>query len=142
MRVLIVEDERLNRRLLEDTVAPFGEFVSARNGREAVEAFGWAMEEERPFDLVFMDILMPEMNGLQALERIRQIEAERAVPPGRETKAIMITGLTDMKNVSRAFFRGNAVAYLEKPVSPQKVREELRKFGLAPAEERALVGRG
>jgi two-component system chemotaxis response regulator CheY len=140
MRFLIVDDQTLNRRLLEAIVAPYGETATARNGREGLDAFRAALDAGRPFDVVFMDIMMPEMNGHQALESIRRAEAESGVPAGDAVKVIMVTAMNDIRNVSRAFFTGQAVAYLDKPVDGDKVREVLLRFGLIPAEQEGPAG--
>lgn len=117
MKVLIVDDDHANRTILEAYLRKKAETIhTAADGREAVQAYVRALEQGEPYQLVCMDIMMPGMDGQEALKRIRQAEAERGVPPGQEVKVLMITCLGDQKNVCQAFFQGQATCYLTKPV--------------------------
>ena len=60
MRVLVIDDDESNRKLLKSMVAKMGECDTASNGKDALSAFKKAWEDWRPYDLVFLDILMPE----------------------------------------------------------------------------------
>jgi len=118
MKVLVVDDDLANRTILEAYLRKMDAAVHlAAGGQEAVDAFTRALDEQSPFHLVCMDIMMPGMDGQEALQRIRQIESERGVQPGKEVKALVITCLGDQKNVCQAFFRGQATCYLTKPVT-------------------------
>jgi two-component system, chemotaxis family, chemotaxis protein CheY len=130
MKVLIAEDDFTSRKLLQSILSVYGTCHVAIDGREAVDAFRTAWEENAPFDLVCMDIMMPNMDGHEALEQIRIIERERGVPPEREIKAIMTTALGDPHNVVKALYRESAAAYLVKPIGKQKLLEEVRRMGL------------
>lgn len=130
MRVLIAEDDRLNRVLLEKAVEPYGEFVSVDNGRSALEAFEAALTAGSPFDLVLMDIMMPETSGHQVLEGIRSMERQAGVPDDRAARAIVVSALSDQKSIARSFFRGQAISYIPKPVGLTALRQELIRFGL------------
>ncbi len=88
------------------------------------------LNRDRPYDLVLMDVMMPVMDGQNALKKIREIESEQEVPIGQEVKAVMTTALSDTKNVTTAFFQGQADAYLSKPISREKVENALREIGL------------
>jgi HPt (histidine-containing phosphotransfer) domain-containing protein len=71
LRMLLVEDNFASRLLLQTFLARYGECHIAVNGREAVEAFRSALELGQSYDLVCMDIMMPEMDGREAVSRIR-----------------------------------------------------------------------
>lgn len=130
MRVLIAEDEFTSRRLMQGILSPYGECVAVADGREAVEAFQAALDEDRPFDLVCMDIMMPVMDGQEALRRIRDLEKERGVKPSGECPVVMTTALGDPKNVVSAYYKGGAAAYLTKPIEVQVLLGTLRDLGL------------
>lgn len=66
-KVLIVDDNELNRKLFENLVGQLYEFKSAQNGMEAIE-----IATSTPFDLILMDIQMPRMDGITAMKRIRE----------------------------------------------------------------------
>jgi len=130
MRFLIVEDDLTSRRLLEKILEPYGQCESVVNGREAVEAFSRALEEKRPFNLVCMDIMMPEMDGQAALKAIRQTEKDRGVLPKDEVPVIMTTALDTPREVVEAFYRGGCTEYMVKPIEKRKVLDFLREHGL------------
>ena len=129
MRYLIVEDDFTARKLLQIYLSDYGDCVVAVNGREAVEAVREALEEGRPYDLICLDIMMPEMDGHQALEEIRRIESAYGIAGLDVVKVIMTTALDDSENVMGAF-RSGCEAYIVKPVIKKKLLEEIEKLGL------------
>lgn len=130
MKTLIVEDDFISRKIMKELLAPLGECDIAIDGEEAVKAFLLAHEEKRPYDLICMDIMMPNLDGHGALENIRDIERERGIECAREVRVIMTTALDDPKNVVDSMYRGGAISYLVKPVTRQKLLQEIRSHGL------------
>jgi len=110
-------------------IADFGDCTVVESGEEAIATFSAALKSE-PFDLIFMDIMLPGMDGLQALEHIRDLEAKQGVAPGQEAKAIITTALDDDDKATRAYIHGQAISYITKPIREDKVQDELKKFGL------------
>jgi two-component system chemotaxis response regulator CheY len=130
MKSLIVEDDFICRKLLQNLLAPFGETDIAVNGVEAVQAFELALGSGKPYDLVCMDIMMPEMDGQAALQRIRAMEKEHGRTGAKESKVIMVTALDDAKNVVAAYYKGGATSYIPKPIDNKKLVELLRELKL------------
>jgi len=128
MRALIVEDEFLSRKVLRSFLMTLFDVDIVVNGREAVEAFKLAHEEEKPYALILMDIMMPEVDGIEALSRIRTMEEEDGLSP--KVKVIMTTALDDPQTVLKTFYDGEASAYIVKPVVKDKLYKELNKLGL------------
>ncbi len=120
MKVLIVEDDFTSRLLLQKLLAPYGEGHIAVNGREAVSAFRGALESGQPYDLVCLDIMMPEKNGHEALKEMRALEENRAIVSTRGAKIIMTTALGDIKNVTSAY-DALCDGYLVKPIDKAKL---------------------
>jgi len=89
-----------------------------------VEAFRGAAESGLPYDLICMDILMPEMNGQEAIRQVRALEVERGILPTAGVKIIMTTSVDDMKEVVRSF-EGLCDAYLVKPFSATELLHQL-----------------
>jgi two-component system chemotaxis response regulator CheY len=130
MKCLIVEDDFISRRILKELLSAYCECDIAVNGEEAVTSFRMAHESKRPYELICMDIMMPGVDGNEALTRIRQLEKDMGVPPEIEVKVVMTTAMDDPKTVIDSFYRGGATSYLVKPISKQKLVRELRTFGL------------
>ncbi len=130
MKALVVEDDVTSRMVLTKILSEFFDCDNAENGLEGVKMFQSALEKNKPYALIFMDIMMPVMDGQSALQKIREAERDMSVPIGNEIKAIMTTALSDTKNVTEAFFKGHADAYISKPISRDKVVESLKEVGL------------
>ncbi len=130
MKCLIVEDDFISRRILKELLSPSFDCDIAVDGTEAVASFRLAHEGKRPYDLICMDIMMPGVDGQEALHRIRLLEKEFDIPPNMEVKVIMTTALDDPKTVIQAYYKGGATSYIVKPVSKQKLMRELRILGL------------
>jgi len=129
MKSLIAEDEFISRQCLYHQLSRFGEVKIAHNGREAVWAFFEAMTAHDPFDLVCLDIMMPHMDGLEALKSMRLLEM--AVHPESTEKSIimMMTALADKDQVARALQNG-CTDYMLKPISEYDLIEKINAFGL------------
>jgi len=130
MKTLIVEDDFTSRLLLQELLKSYGPCHIAVNGKEAVEATAAALEDE-PYDLICLDIMMPEMDGQEALRRIREQEEARDILSSNGAKIVMTTALDDIKNVSAAY-QSLCDGYLTKPIQKAKLLEELRKLELIP----------
>jgi two-component system chemotaxis response regulator CheY len=129
MKSLVVEDDFASRKLLQRILQPYGEADVAVNGLEAIEAFSKALEEGTPYDLICMDIMMPEMDGQAALKHIRRIEKEKGITSAKEAKIIMTTALDDPKNVVEAYYKGGVTSYMTKPIKKSafiQLLEELK----------------
>ena len=129
MKVLIAEDDFASRKFLLRFLQQYGECDVTVDGQEAIEAFEMAMEDEEPYDLICLDIMMPGVDGYEALKAIRKMEEERDVPESDRVKIIMTTALNDGRNVTQAFSLG-CVAYTGKPSDKEKFLNELEKLGL------------
>ncbi|MBK7455781.1 MAG: response regulator [Anaerolineales bacterium] len=129
MKSLIVEDDFASRLLMQNFLLPHGESHVAINGKEAITAFSIAINSSEPYQLVCLDIMMPEMDGQTALKEIRTIEESRGIMLGDGVKIIMTTALSDIDNKIKAvneFCDG----YLVKPIDRSKLLELIRSFGL------------
>lgn len=130
MKCLIVEDDFISRRILKELLSKHFDCDIAINGEEAITSFRLAHEGKHPYDLICMDIMMPGVNGQEALKCIRELERSLDIPPRLEAKVIMTTALDDPKTVVQAFYNNGATSYIVKPVSKQKLMNELRELEL------------
>lgn len=129
MKTLIVEDDFTSRLLLQKILRNWSETNIAVNGKEAVQAVRLALNAGQPYDLICLDIMMPEMDGQNALKAIRKAEEEHGILSSQGAKIIMTTALSDIKNVNNAF-HGLCDAYLVKPIDKNKLLEHLQAFAL------------
>ncbi|MEL7640078.1 MAG: response regulator [Solidesulfovibrio sp.] len=130
LRALIVDDDPVNSRFLLEILSPYAACDTAPDGRDGLEAFGRALSAGKPYDLIFVDVMMPGMDGHQALEGMRHLEHEMGVSSLDAAKVIMISALDDSRTVYRAFFEGQALSFLAKPFTCDSVLDELRKFDI------------
>ncbi len=138
MKALIVEDDFTSRLLLQTLLSRYFDCHVAVNGTEAVEAFRVARESGCGYDLICMDIMMPEMDGKAALREIRAREEAAGVLTREAVKVIMTTAVSDIRTVMSTF-HDLCDAYLFKPIDTAKLLEQLRLFALLPELSSALA---
>ena len=131
MKTLIVEDDFTSRLLLQTFLSRYGECHIAVNGKEAVQAFRAALEGGTKYDLICMDIMMPEMDGREAFKRMRAEEESRGILSTSGVKIIMTTAVQDMKEVIRCF-KELCDAYLVKPIDLSELLKHVRSYQLVP----------
>jgi PAS domain S-box-containing protein len=116
LRILLAEDNAVNRKVATKLLGRLGhEVVCAETGLQASKL---AMSEE--FDLVFMDVQMPEMDGLEATATIRQFEQDT----GKHLQIIAMTAHVMKGDRERCLFAGMD-DYISKPITPEKVKRLL-----------------
>ncbi len=128
LRCLIVEDEFSARKLTQDYLSDVADCAVAVNGLEAVRAVKAALEENKPYHFILLDISMPEMDGQQALQQIRDLEARHGIYGLDGVRVIMTTAFGDKNNILQAFNTG-CEAYLIKPIKYEALFHELMQLG-------------
>jgi two-component system, chemotaxis family, chemotaxis protein CheY len=129
MKTLIVEDDFTSRLVLQTFLSRYGDCHIAVNGWEAVQAFRSALEGGQPYDLICMDIMMPEMDGREAVKQVRALEEARGILSTFGVKIIMTTAVNDVKEVARCFDE-LCDAYLVKPVDLSALLQQVRSYQL------------
>lgn len=130
MRCLVVEDDLMSRHMLKEMLPAHFKTDIAVNGAEAVTAFSMAHGDKRPYDLIFMDVEMPVLGGIEALCQIRELEKKLEIPPSLEVMAIMTTSHSDIQTIIDSLNKGGVASYMIKPLEIHNVHSELRKLGL------------
>jgi signal transduction histidine kinase/CheY-like chemotaxis protein len=128
MRVLLVEDNAINQKLGRLALSRLGYSADlAANGIEAVAAF-----RDRPYDLILMDVQMPEMDGLQATRLIRELEAQ---PPTRALSHVHIIAMTAnaMPGDKAICLSAGMDDYVQKPMRPEALQSALLRSPMAQA---------
>jgi len=124
-----VEDDFASRLLLQTFLSRYGECHVAVNGKEAVEAFRSALKRGETYDLICMDIMMPEMDGREAVRQVRALEEEHGIFSTSGAKIIMTTAVDDIREVIRCF-RELCDAYLVKPIDLTKLLSQMKSYQL------------
>ena len=127
VRLLVVDDNELNLQIAEGLLEPFGPRIDCvQSGAEAVEAV-----KNKAYDLVFLDHMMPGMDGVETLKKIRAL-------PGGADKTLPVVALTaNATNSARAmFFEEGFDDFMPKPVSMQRLDELLLKWVWSVEEKR------
>ena len=128
MKILIVEDDIISQIIMEEIMSLYGECDIAKNGKDGVEAFKRALIQGKPYDLICMDIVMPEMDGHLALSEIREHEEYLDIDGHQAVKVVMISSLNDIMNIKKAFIE-NCESYIIKPIEKKKVCGVLERMG-------------
>lgn len=129
MKALIVEDDITCRMVLQRLLESFGTCDVAVDGQEGVTFFSMALESSSPYDLVCLDIMMPNMDGHGVLTQIRKMEEEAGIFGLEGVKVIMTTALSDAKTILKAF-NEQCEAFIVKPIDKEKLHRQLRKMNL------------
>jgi two-component system chemotaxis response regulator CheY len=128
MKILVVDDEMVSREKMKMIMSHFGECEAVENGADAVEKFVGAWNSWTPYDLISLDVQMPEMDGVEVLNRIRGMEREKSVPESKRVKVIMVTARTD-KDTLMTSIQAGCNDYVVKPFDKAIVAKKLAKLG-------------
>jgi len=128
MKVLIVEDDVTSNALIANIISPEAECVQAYNGLEAFTCYSESLQAGAPFDLMYLDLMMPQMGGKELLSKIRDFEQQNEVTPDRALKVVVLTAVGDEETELELNFLG-CIEYLVKPITVQKVKNSLALAG-------------
>ncbi len=129
LRTLLVEDDFTSRLVLQTFFSRYGECHIAVNGKEAVAAVAASLEHGPPYDLISMDIMMPEMDGREAVRQARALEQARGIHSTEGARIIMTTAVDDLKEVVRCFHE-LCDAYLVKPIDLDQLLGHMKRLQL------------
>lgn len=127
-KILIVDDEKSNLRLLSDLISDDADIMLAKSGQQALEKANKA----KP-DVILLDVVMPDMDGFEVLQKLKGNPATRLIP------VIFVTGLTDVKFEEKGLSLG-ASDYIIKPIHEQLVKARIR-LHLQLVKQRNLLER-
>jgi len=94
LKSLVVDDEIICRKIFEKVLSRYGQCDAVKNGNEAIEAYKTSLENECPYQLMVLDIIMPDLHGGQVLKQIRELEEERGISEIDKLRVI-VTSATD-----------------------------------------------
>jgi len=129
MKVLIAEDDFTSRMFLKKFLSKYGECDQVVDGLEALDAVLISLKEQKPYDLICLDIMMPKVDGVKVLKAIRELETQKGILPEKRAKIIMTTALAETPFVQSAFDYG-CEGYATKPINMEEFVNVLKKLGL------------
>lgn len=131
MKMLIVDDSRINRKMMSKILEDFGECDTAENGLEAIKAILESWKNQQSYDLIFMDIMMPVLTGVEALQKIRDMEKKQGISKDQQLKIIMVTAKGDKASIIDTAKAGGVSGYLVKPIQKEALHNEIKKLGFS-----------
>jgi len=129
MKSLVVEDDLISRTVLQEMLKTFGTVCSVTDGFEALKEVEASLKSNSYYDLICLDIMMPEMDGQTVLRKIRTIEEQYALPSDSSVKILMTSALNDFSHI-RNSYANLCDGYLVKPIDKNRLILELRKLEL------------
>ncbi len=144
MKILIADDDDLERGLLAELLTRYGNCQDVGTGMEAVQRFSDALKDNDPFDVVFLDVIMPHMNGLETLRAMREYEIEHhrlSLYQERYSTILMVTAADDPRTVAAAYLKGRCNGFLPKPITIAMIEERLRSNNLLPLDDKLVERR-
>jgi HD-like signal output (HDOD) protein len=135
MKILIVDDQLVSRMKIQKILENICNSDAVDCGQAAIDAFKQALDSQSPYDLITLDVSMPDMDGRQVLQTIRKLEFEKKIAQQRQVKILMITSSSDKDTVLSSIEAG-CDDYLVKPLNRETISKKLEKFGLILAEQK------
>ncbi len=143
LRILVVEDDFTSRQLMVTALSRYGDCHVAKDGLEAVQAVIESYEKTPtvPYDLICMDVQMPNMDGTVASKTIREIERGKDIEGTEfESVIIMISCVEDPKVIMKACYQCGANHYFVKPLDLNQMTRQMQKLGLITLEQSCTSG--
>jgi two-component system chemotaxis response regulator CheY len=129
-RILIVDDSASVRVHLRALLAPYGRCDEAANGSEAVARCESALDNNDPYRLIIMDLMMPEMDGFTAIQKINALQDARDIDEDDRSRIIIISCKDDPASMMHAHYETGVEQYLTKPFNKKTLLETLANIGL------------
>jgi len=128
MHILIVDDDPLSQLFLKTVLEPFGTCTIAGDGLTAVRLYSQAALDGAGFGVVFMDIMMPAMNGLDAVDRIREFEAHTPSRVSAPAVFVVVTAAEQSQRLINAYCGGDVFLCMKKPLERADVEAVMVKI--------------
>lgn len=128
-KILIVEDEPVCvlalKRSLDSSLV---DIDIANDGLTALAMFNSAFAEHNPYTIIFMDIVMPKLDGATTLLQIRNFEKDQGVAEEHKVKVVIISAIDDRKTILQAVLIGHISSFLSKPIDIKKLSKVMTQL--------------
>ena len=138
LRCLLVDDDPISLEIMANYLGPYGVCDRATNGKEALEQIRHSIRGGNCYDLICLDIEMPELDGVRTLQEIRSLTGNDDYDwSGNSAKVIMISAINDIGAITRCY-QDKCWGYLFKPLQKRELLEKLEKLGLLRSTRSAV----
>ncbi len=127
MKFLLIDDDFDSCQLLKLRLKDIGNSDIATDGNKALDLYIQARDNHSPYDVIFLDIVMPKTNGHQILVKIREWENNN-LEPDQKVKIVMVSAEKDTKNIFSSLKEG-CDHYMSKPIRKNAIADVMRKLG-------------
>jgi two-component system chemotaxis response regulator CheY len=127
MRILVVDDEVVSRKKMMKSLSHLGDCEGVENGEAAISAAQTAMGDWKLYNLITLDVSMPDISGTEVLSQIRKLEAERGLDDEERSTILMVTSHSDIETVKAC--AGKCDGYVIKPFNREVIMAKLKKTG-------------
>ncbi len=124
-KILLVDDEPINTQLLQTMLSGFGNCTVINKSVQVMEEIKSQSKSGKNFDVIYLDIKMPELDGHELLREIRLFEFQNHLP---KAKVFMATALDDVHNVMDSFME-DCQEYITKPFDKKEIEGKMEKYG-------------
>ena len=129
-RYLIVDDDGMGRFLLKEFLGGFASCDVAENGKEGLRLFEQALSDGNPYSLICIDLVMPEMNGLALIRRIKELEKLHHLSHEYTARIFVITASDTAWDKADLLLDNLCDDYIVKPFDRSALQARLRTYGL------------
>lgn len=134
MKTLIIEDDYSANTMFVRFLENYGECDGFTTGYDGMQAYQNALNSGQPYDLIIIDIILPDMNGYTVMESIRDEESARSIPINERSKIILTTSLDDEENRKlKEKLKIGQEAYYVKNFALDGLKEKLAELGVKVA---------
>ena len=131
MNILIVDDDYVSRTKMRTVLQDLGTCTDEESSLKALDVFKKALDTGKPFDLVTLDIQMPDLDGTEMLARLRETEKSRNIPQSARSRIFMVTAHSHKESLLTCFKAG-CDGFIVKPFTRETILAKLEVLGLVP----------
>ncbi len=129
MKILVVDDEITSRMKLQKIMGSIGECRSVETGAAALGQFQKALANQTPYDLISLDLGLPDCDGLDILIRMRSLEKELKIPPSNRARILVVTAKSDKETIVSCA-RAKCDGFIGKPFERDVIIKQLARIGM------------